>query len=262
MEINDDEQANKILEIIKVFNDNNNFYKNNNIDFELFNKLKEDDNNNSNSKKKISTLKFKKVYIINKKPLEELMNELHYNDNANILNEDDDIDDEELYNKIKNSFNDDININIQKYINQLEFYNTEEKINEIINGKKDILFVQKEFLKSLDVPLDKYENKEVLFTINKAFILFYFPQEMYSIMVNLSILYGEKFQSKNNKKNSLNDLNHNEEELKKILKNNLNIISLHKDYLNEIEQLDSITVNNLNDTEHIHTKLFHRSIVI
>ena len=190
------------------------------------------------------------------------MNELHYNDNANILNEDDDIDDEELYNKIKNSFNDDININIQKYINQLEFYNTEEKINEIINGKKDILFVQKEFLKSLDVPLDIYENKEVLFTINKAFILFYFPQEMYSITINLSILYGEKFESKNNKKNSLNDLNHNEEELKKILYNNLHIISLHKDYLNEIEQLDSITVNNLNDTEHIHTKLFHRSIVI
>ena len=72
MNNNEDENTNNIFEIIKAFHQNNSFLKEKNkFDLDLFQKLNE--NKSNNNKKFIKSLKYEEIYIVNKKPFEDLL---------------------------------------------------------------------------------------------------------------------------------------------------------------------------------------------
>ena len=198
MEENEEDRINNIFEILKSINNNNKFLEENNIN-DIFNNLNEEDDT---KKKNYFILKYTKTYLINRDPIEELRNKLHFDDFENILNKEEEIDEDEMKNTIKKYLEKDNSFNIDYYLRQIEFYNTEEKINEIINKNTKIYFANEELLENLGMAKAKFKNKEILFGKRKEFIILFSPKENFSILINRAKI--------NNKISIINSIKDNE----------------------------------------------------
>ena len=255
-----EEQINNIFEILKSMNDNNKFLDKNNMN-NLFNDIKEE--------KKYLKLKFEKIYIINREPIEELMNKLHFNEFENLLNKkEDDYDEDEIKDKIKKYIEDDSSINIDDCLDKIEFYNTEDKIDEILNQNIKTLFVEEQFLLNLGMKKTKLKNKEILFTKRKDFIIFYFIKENFSIMINLALISDKisninsiKTKKENNESKDKDEDEENDksaDEIQDIIeKNNFTFMQVDKNIkkdntinnnvINEKDNENNNEINNLNN---------------
>ena len=255
MEENKEEQINNIFDILKSMNDNNKFLDKNNMN-NLFNDKKEE--------KKYLKLKFEKIYIINREPIEELMNKLHFNEFENLLNKkEDDYDEDEIKEKIEKYIEDDSSINIDIYLDKIEFYNTQDKIDEIVNQNIKALFVEEKFLLNLGMKKTKLKNKEILFAKRKDFIIFYFIKENFSIMINLALISDKisninsiKTKKENNESKDEDEDEGNDksaDEIQDIIeKNNFTLKLVDKNIkndniINEIDNENNNKINNLNN---------------
>ena len=83
MESEEDDQINNILEIIKEYKESNEFFQEKQLDNDIFKKV----NDNKDNKKKYLKLKYNEIYIINKKPIDDLMNKLNFKEFEDLLND-------------------------------------------------------------------------------------------------------------------------------------------------------------------------------
>ena len=279
MESEEDDQINNILEIIKEYKESNEFFQEKQLDNDIFKKVND---NKDNNKKKYLKLKYNEIYIINKKPIDDLMNKLNFKEFEDLLNDKNDEEEESIKNKIKDFIKDNPSINIENYLKNLEFYDSEEKIEEIINKNIDIIFVKENFLQALGIQLNKYKNKKIVFSLRKEFIIFYIPKDLSSFMINLNLISDKNPQLnltneiKDQSQNENKDKNHNTSS------SNQNQINQKSDNKNKIEapinqiieepenekkeevednkqkndnQINNINENNSKDEEEIQQKL-------
>ena len=260
MNYNGDEDINNIFEIIKAFYNNNCFLKENiKIDLELFHKINES-NVNNNNKKFIRSFKYEDIYIVNKKPFEELLKNINYYNFRNIFEEG--LEDDKIKEKIKDYFQKNTLLDVQKILNGIEYYYTEEHINKIILDNLDVIFINEEILKILNIPYKNYKEKKIYFShADFSYLLLYFPNENNSLLINLKLIFNkDKKENDNNiekNKNYINNniengfnckninnknLNKNNEEKNKINDNNSNINN--NKFNKEEEELINNNINN------------------
>ena len=243
MNNNEDENTNNIFEIIKAFHKNNSFLKEKNkFDLDLFQKLNE--NKSNNNKKFIKSLKYEEIYIVNKKPFEDLLKKINYNDLSKIFEEE--LDDDKIKEKIKQNFQNNISLDVQECLKGIEYYYTEELINKIIEDNLDVIIINEEILKILNVPYKNYKEKKIYFSIiDSFFLLLYFPKENNSLLINLKLILNKDKKENDNleeNKNNINNKNNN------IIEKNLNCkgnINNHNSEKND-EERNKIN-NNINN---------------
>ena len=121
------------FKLIKDIKNNNKEIKEKNFDSDIFNKITE---NSEDEKKNYFIIKHSPFYIVDKEPIEQLMEELNYDE---IENDMDNISDKELKMKIKKFIkNKDIDELKDEIKEKLNIYNTEEDINDIIKNEKKL----------------------------------------------------------------------------------------------------------------------------
>ena len=176
MKNDEDENINIIFDIIKEFH-------NNNIKFglDLFQKLNESKTNNY--RKFIKSLKYEEIYLVNKRPFEELLKKINYYDFSKSFEEE--LEDDEIKEKIKQIFQNNISLEFQEFFKEIEYYYTVEHINKIIEDKLNVILINEEILKILKVPYENYKEKKIYFSKADSSILFlYFPNENSSLLIN------------------------------------------------------------------------------
>jgi hypothetical protein len=94
MEDNED----SLFDFCKEFYENDKKFKEKKID-RLFKRIDKEDYNDS---KKVKRISYEKIYIVDKKPIEEIMNKLNFSEYESLLNEQDDNNDDKIKDKIKN----------------------------------------------------------------------------------------------------------------------------------------------------------------
>ena len=288
----DKDEISTIYDIIIAYQENNDILTESNNNSYLFNELTE--NINDNNKNKIcSTIQYNKMYIVNKAPLEEIKKRIKYDDAfSNMSNEN------KMKKKIKKLGIDSSSINLQECLSDIQIYNNEEKVNEIFNKKIKVSFVKEEFLKSLGIKEEKYNEKYVYLGIKKNFISLFFPEELKSMLINISFLSDDTnniSQNEDNKNNinnnddtSMNDKNYQnhineisnkdnninntnqiindnnfsiyDEELNKEINHYFEIVDKHLKYLDSINYLQAINISDIKDVNRIETILFGQNI--
>ena len=236
MNNNEDENTNNIFEIIKAFYKNNSFLKENKkFDLDLFQKLNESKANNN--KKFIKSLKYEEILIVNKKPFEDLLKKINYYDFSKAFEEEPK--DDEIKEKIKQNFQNN-SLNIQECLKGIEYYYTEEHINKIIEDNLEVIFINEEILKLLNVPYKNYKEKKIYFSnVEHSFLLLYFPKENKSLLINLKLILNKDKKDKDNIEENKNNINNensekNDEEKSKINNNNIN---------NKVDKKDELSNN-------------------
>ena len=169
-----------VFDIIKVFKENKDYFEKNSLNIDIFSKLKSNE-----KKKKYSTFTYEQIYIVDRKPINALMNKINFDEFEKILNTGNDEDEINIKNKIKDFIKD---IKLDNYTDDLKFYSTQKEIIEIIENNIDIIFVKESLLKAIDMKGRMYKNKEVFLCLRQGYILFYFPNEHSSFMINLSLI--------------------------------------------------------------------------
>ena len=258
MESQEDDKITNILEIIKEYRGNNEFFKDNKLEDDTFKKLNE--KNDIDNKKKYLRFTYNKIYIANKKPLADLMNILHFNEIEKSFNDEkEDDENESIKNKIKEHIKNNPSINFDDYINKLEFYDSEEKIEEVISKNIDIIFIREEFLTALRVRYNNYKNKHIFFALKKEFIFFYIPKTFSSFMINLNLISGKipqlnitkKIKNQSNTENKdkvkesqfTNQINHKPDDENKINEDSQSQINQNSE-IKRVSEIDSSQNNN------------------
>ena len=249
MEDNNNHQLKNIIEIIKAFKKNNDtLKKDNNLNFDLFNLLNQK-KNDENKDKIYSTFKYNKIYIVNKEPIDKIMEILHFDEFDKFLK--DNLKNKEIKKFSNNIFkNKYYSLNYGKYIRNIQYYYTSKKINEIIEKNGKIIFINEEILKALRVDNNLYNKKHVTFAKRNQNILIYFPEECSSIMINLSLL-SDKISQDNQNKNDNNNISIDDEDKKNLLSDNeMQIDNNVPNQNNDINNINNINnqnnINNLN----------------
>ena len=132
------ENIESIFELIKDIKKNNEEIKEKNLDSDIINKINEK-TCGENEKKNYFIIKHSPFYIVDKEPIEELLEELNYNELENELDE---INDEEFKKKLEKKFkNKDFTELKNKIQENINIYNTEEEINDIIINEKKVILI-------------------------------------------------------------------------------------------------------------------------
>jgi len=234
MNNNEDENTNNIFEIIKAFYNNNSKLK----DLDLFQKINE--NKSNHNKKIIKSLKLEEIYIVNKKPFEELLKKINYNDLNKIFEEK--LEDDEIKEKIKQNFQNSTSLDFQECLKGIEFYFTEEHINKIIENNLDVIFINEEILKILAVPYKNYKEKKIYFSKADRFILLlYFPKENKSLLINLKLILNKDKKDKDNLEENMNNINNKNNENSE--KNNEEKNKINNNINNKVDKKEELKDN-------------------
>ena len=189
------------FKLIKDIKNNNKEIKEKNFDSDIFNKINE---NSEDEKKNYFIIKHSPFYIVDKEPIEQLMEELNYDE---IENDMDNISDKELKMKIKKFIkNKDIDELKDEIKEKLNIYNTEEDINDIIKNGKKVIFIKENILKSLEIPYKQYKDKEVFISSKKYIYIIYNPRQNFSLMINS---YNKAINNKSEKGNKIQNNGNN-----------------------------------------------------
>ena len=188
MESKEEELINDIFDIIKELKENKDFFEEKKLDCDIFNKIA---NKESNNRKKYLTFNYTQIYIVNRKPIQDIMNRLNFDEFEEIMNKGNDEEENEknIKNKIKNFIND---IKLDNYTKDLKFYSNEKESIEIIENNIDIFFIKENLLKVILMNPKIYKKKEVFFGLKQGFIFFYFPYEHSTLMLNLALISDKK----------------------------------------------------------------------
>ena len=232
------ENIEEIFKLIKDIKINNDEIKEKKLDSDIINKINEK-KRSENKKKNYFIIKHSPFYIVDKEPIEELMEELNYNE---IEKDMDEINDKQLKKKLEEKFKNkditDLKNNIKEKIN---IYYTEEEIYDIINNEKQVVFINENILKNLEIPYKKYKEKEVFISSKDSINFIYNPKYNFTLMINpLSI----------NKQKAINNKSEKENNISNHVNNINNHINNHLDESNSdnnhIEEEDKSENNNKN----------------
>ena len=239
MDDKEEEKINSIYDLIKGIKKYNEDLEKEKIDSDIINKIKIGEND----KKNYIKLKYNKLYIVDKKPIADLLEELNYETIVNMFGEKEDENEYEIKEKIEELFKDKAFPNLENFKN-INAYNTEEQIDEIINQKKEVLLVNKNILRLLDFQNNQFKGKEVLVSYNKNIIIIYFPKGKFSILINSSLQSNIKSSITEIKSNNINNNeNNNNNQPENNLQNNINNNQL-KQMINHIQNNPIINTNN------------------
>ena len=193
------------FKLIKDIKNNNKEIKEKNFDSDIFNKINE---NSEDEKKNYFIIKHSPFYIVDREPIEQLMEELNYDE---IENDMDNISDKELKMKIKKFIkNKDIDELKDEIKEKLNIYNTEEDINDIIKNGKKVIFIKENILKNLEIPYKKYKDKEVFISSKKYIYIIYNPRQNFSLMISSdNKAINNKSIKQSNISNNVNNVNNN-----------------------------------------------------
>jgi len=212
MKNDEDENINIIFDIIKEFH-------NNNIKFglDLFQKLNE--NKTNNHRKFIISLKYDEIYLVNKRPFEELLKKINYYDFSKSFEEE--LEDDEIKEKIKQNFQNNVSLEFQEFFKEIEYYYTVEHVKKIIEDNLNVILINEEILKILKVPYENYKEKKIYFSKDFSILFLYFPNENNSLLINLKLIFNNSNNNicNNNLNVNANNINKNFNE---IINNNLN----------------------------------------
>ena len=215
----DSNDINDIYELIKDFKKFKKEFKKLNIDSSIINKINSGEINN----KYYMKFNFTKIYIIDKKPIVDLLKEIKYKEIIKLLSEEEEDDDEnDIKEKIKGIFKEGVIPKLNNRFDEINIYNTEKELDEIINEKKEVLLVNSDFFKILDIQYKKYKNKGVLFASNSNNNIIYFPEEKFSILINFSLSPNINTIINEIESNNANNIQINENKVESSINDNSN----------------------------------------
>ena len=273
MEDSQDEKYKNIIELLKEIKKNKDECKKNKLDSEIINKINE---KSENEKKNYLKLKFRKLFIVDKGSINKLIEELKYEELEDLLDDEDNDDDNDdndetnnmkLEDKIKKLFKDKDFSKLKEEISEdLKIYNTEKEMDDIIKNEIEVILINENLLKILDIKYSSYKGKEVLVTtFNQKFNLIYFPKENFSLLINPTLnsslkatnIKSEKEKDsvepnqinnvKNNNINNINgNINNNLLNNIQIPQNNIPNISFNNIQTNQINIPKNENINNIN----------------
>ena len=282
----EEDDGNSLFDFCKEFYENDKKFKENKIDG-LFQKM---DKNDFNDNKKVKKISYKKIYIVDKKPIEDLMNKLNFSEYESLLNEqDNNNNDDKIKEKIKKFIENNPSLKIKDDLQKIQFYSTFDEVRDIFNFNKDIYFLKEDYLKALGIQEKNFKDKFIYFSKLNYMIFFKFNEGLDSLLIKISdkkkdgnktddninsniknnnIINDEN--DKNNKndeenkddkndeenKNDEDEKNEENDEVKKNINKNINIITNHLNFLGSINELNSIDVQDLNDITQIKKTLF------
>ena len=255
------DNINNIFDICKEYHKNENKLKEKKID-ELFQKMDKDDYNDN---KKVKKLSYEKIYIVDKQPIEDIMNKLNFSEYESLLNEQED---DKIKEKIKELIKNNPSLNIKDDLKKIKFYSTFDEVSDIFNNNKKIYFLKEEYLNALGIHKKKVKDKFIYFSKLRDVILFKFNEGLDSLMIKIP----DKIKNENKDDDNINSNNHNNinnniinneddeddenDELKHNIDRNIEIVSHHSDFLNSINELKSVEVQDLNNITQIKNTLF------
>jgi len=256
-----DKNIEEILELVKEIKKNNDELEKNRLDSEIINKINE---KSENEKKNYLKLNFIELYIVNKEPIDKLMKELKYDELKNLIKDEDN--DDNLKDKLEELHeNTDLSELKEQIIQDINVYNTEKEIEDIIKNGEQVILINEDILKNLSVPFKKYKDKKVCVAYKKSINIIYFPQQNFSILINSSLFSGSKIienKSENETKienNISNDKINNNNNIPDISDNNLqkNQINIIKnDNNNNNENMNKINIPNNNQFNNFNNNNF------
>ena len=252
MEDDQDENLEDILTLIKEIKKNNEELKKKKLDNEIINKI---EGNKKDKKKNYLKLKYTELYIVDKKPIEELMEDLQYNKLEKLIPEDEEDDEDDLKNKIEEIHKDtDFSKLKEKIIKDINVYSTEEEIDEIIENQKEVILINEDILKNLNVPYKKYKEKGVFAVFQNHMNIIYFPKQHFSVMIKDSLINIQNASNQSEKQkniindSSINNINVNNMNMNMNVNNDPNLMSnmanIHSNNINT-KQIN-ISKNNIN----------------
>ena len=230
-----DEKIKEILDLVKEIKKNNDELEKNNLDSEIINKTNE---NSEGEKKNYMKLKYIELYIVDKEPIDKLMEELKYNELENLIKEEDDDDLKDKLEELhKNTDFSDLKEDIVEDIN---VYNTEKEIDDIIKNEKEVILINENILRSLGVPYKKYKDKKVCVAFKKNINIIYFPEQNFSLLINSSLKSDSKILENKSEKetNVVNNIQTNN------VNNNMDINSKQNKINNNIPNISNNNFQN------------------
>jgi len=172
-----------LFDFCKEFYRNDKKFKNNKIDG-LFQKIDKNDYNNNKNIKKIS---YEKIYIVDKSPIEDIMNKLNYSEYESLLNEQDNKNnDDKIKNKIIEFMKNNPSLKIKDGLQKIKFYSTFDEVKDVFNNNKNIYFLKEEYLKALGIQEKIFKNKFTYFSKVEYVIFLKFNEELDYLMINIS----------------------------------------------------------------------------
>jgi len=266
----EDDEVN-LFDFCKEYYENNKKFKENELNG-LFQKIDKDE---FNDKKKINKISYHKIYIVDKNPIEDIMNNLNFSEYESLLNEQDN--DDKIKDKIKEFMKNNPSLKIEDDLQKIKFYSTFDEVNDIFNNNKSIYFLKEEYLLALGIQKKNLKEKFIYFSKLGYTIFFKFNKGLDSLMFYISDKKkdGNKIDDSNEKNNIINDkdekndeedendkndkndkADQDDDEVKKNISTNINIISKHLNFFDSINELKSIDVQDLNDISQIKKTLF------
>ena len=269
----EDDEVN-LFEFCKEYYENNKKFKENELNG-LFQQIDKDD---FNDKKKINKISYHKIYIVDKNPIEDIMNKLNFSEYESLLNEQDN--DDKIKDKIKEFMKNNPSLKIEDDLQKIKFYSTFDEVNDIFNNNKSIYFLKEEYLITLGIQKKNLKEKFIYFSKLGYTIFFKFNKGLDSLMFHISDKKkdGNKKDDSNEKNNIINnkddknnkndeedeenendkndEADQDDDEVKKNIITNINIISKHLNFFDSINELKSIDIQDLNDISQIKKTLF------
>ena len=179
----EEDDGNSLFDFCKEFYENDKKFKENKIDG-LFQKM---DKNDFNDNKKVKKISYKKIYIVDKKPIEDLMNKLNFSEYESLLNEqDNNNNDDKIKEKIKKFIENNPSLKIKDDLQQIQFYSTFDEVRDIFNFNKDIYFLKEDYLKALGIQEKNFKGKFIYFSKLEYMIFFKFNEGLDSLLINIS----------------------------------------------------------------------------
>ena len=229
-----DEKIKEILDLVKEIKKNNDELEKNNLDSEIINKTNE---NSEGEKKNYMKLKYIELYIVDKEPIDKLMKELKYNELENLIKEDDGDLKDKLVELHKNTDFSDLK---EEIVEDINVYNTEKELDDIIKNEKEVILINENILRSLGVPFIKYRDKTVCVAFKKNINIIYFPRQNFSILINSSLKSGSKILENKSEKETkvVDNIQTNN------INNNMNINNKQNNLNNNIPNISSNNFQN------------------
>ena len=260
-----EDDGDNLFDICKAFYENDKNIKEKKIDG-LFQKMDKNDYN-----KNVKKISYEKIYIVDKMSIEDIMNKLNFSEYESLLNgQDNKNNDDKIKKKIINFMENNPSLKIKDDLQKIQFYSTYDEVKDVFNNNKSIYFLKEEYLKALGIQEKSFKGKFIYFSKLEYMIFFKFNESLDFLLINITdkkkdgnnIDENKGLNKKNNiindkdEKNDEDEKNEEKDEVRNNLNKNINIITHHLNFLDSINELNSIDAKDLNDLTHIKKTLF------
>ena len=197
-----EDDLDNIFDVCKAFYKNDDMHKKSNIDG-LFQKMDKDDYND-----KIKKISYEKIYIVDKKSIEDIMNKLNFSEYESLLNEqDDENNDDKIKNKIKQFLKNNPSLKLEDDLKKIKFYSKIDEVKEVFNNNISVYFIKEEYLKALGIQEKNFKDKFIYFSKLGFNIFINFNEGLDSLLIKIP--NKKKVENKTEDNNSSNKNNNN-----------------------------------------------------